>query len=352
MVQYQLKLRLNRKQEQTLNSWLYHLAAVHNWAVRKLELDARNSIYYRRKDFQNLLAHHGERLGIPSHTLQGQLCVVYDSWQRCFKKLATRPRFKSKRNKLNSISFPDPFREPKAGKISVPGIGRVRFHKQILPEGKIKCGRIVKRASGWYLCLFIDAQPKAIPVVANGVIGIDPGFSSLLALSTGEKINHPHEFKAAAQRLAQAQRGKRKKLSARLQERIRNRRKDRNHKLSRRLVSENKEIYFSKDNHRGIATKFGKSVADSGHGQLRGFLAYKASRTDGRLYREPASKNSTRMCSVCGALTGPSGLAQLSVRQWRCSGCGSLHDRDTNAAINAVIVGSGLGPRGEHANAA
>jgi transposase len=180
------------------------------------------------------------------------------------------------------------------------------------------------------------------------VIGIDPGFSSLLTLSTGEKINHPREFKAAEQRLAQAQRGKRKKLAARLQERIRNRRKDRNHKLSRRLVSENK----SKDNHRGIATKFGKIVADSGHGQLRGFLAYKASRTDSRLYREPVSKNFTRMCSECGALTGPCGLAQLSVRQWRCSGCGSLHDRDTNAAINAAIVGSGLGPRGEHANAA
>jgi hypothetical protein len=79
MVQHQLKLRLNRKQEQTLDSWLYHLASVHNWALRKLELDARNSIYYTRKDFQNLLANHGERLGIPSHTLQGQLCVVYDS---------------------------------------------------------------------------------------------------------------------------------------------------------------------------------------------------------------------------------------------------------------------------------
>jgi hypothetical protein len=31
----------------------------------------------------------------------------------------------------------------------------VRYHKQELPDGKIKYGRIVKRASGWYLCLFI-----------------------------------------------------------------------------------------------------------------------------------------------------------------------------------------------------
>ena len=210
-----------------------------------------------------------------------------------------------------------------------------------MPEGKVKCGRIVKRASGWYLCLFIDAQPKPIPAVANGAIGIDPGFHSLLTFSTGEKIEHPREFRAAEKRLGQAQRGGRKKLAARMQERIQNRRKDRNHKLSRRLVSENKEIYFSKDNHRGIAKKFGKSVADSGHGQLRGFFAYKCSRTDGRTYREPASKNSTRTCSVCGALTGPTGLAGLPVRQWRCTDCGSLHDRDINAARNTLFAGAG-----------
>jgi hypothetical protein len=79
MVQYQLKLRLNRDQERTFDTWLYHLASVHNWAIRKIELDARDGIYYSRKEFQNLLANHGERLGIPSHTIQGQLCIVYDS---------------------------------------------------------------------------------------------------------------------------------------------------------------------------------------------------------------------------------------------------------------------------------
>jgi putative transposase len=177
MVQYQLKLRLNRDRERTFDTWLYHLASVHNWAIRKIELDARDGIYYSRKEFQNLLANRSDRLGIPSHTIQGQLCIVYDSWQKCFQGQAKRPRFKSKRNRLNSISFPDPFREPKDNKISIPGIGRVRFHKQRLSEGKIKCGRIVKRASGWYLCLFIDAQPKPIPAVANSNRAgrIDPG---------------------------------------------------------------------------------------------------------------------------------------------------------------------------------
>jgi transposase len=83
-----------------------------------------------------------------------------------------------------------------------------------IPHGEIKCGRIVKRASGCYLCLCIDAQPQTIPHVGQGTIEIDPGFSSLLTLSTGEKIAHPHELRQTEKRLAQAQRGKRKRLTA------------------------------------------------------------------------------------------------------------------------------------------
>jgi transposase len=245
------------------------------------------------------------------------------------------------RNKLNSIPFPDPIRPPKNNKIAVPGLGKVRYHKQDLPKGKIKCGRIVKRASGWYLCLVIDTKPNVIPHLADGIIGIDPGFKHLLTLSTGEKIQHSRELEASLNRLGRAQRGHDKKLAARIQEHIANQRKDRNHKLSRRLVSENAEIYFLKDNIKGISNKFGKSVQSSGHYQLRSFLSYKCI-ASGRKYKEPVSKNSTRMCSTCGDLTGPTGLAQLSVRQWVCTSCGTHHDRDQNAAINALNAGVGM----------
>ncbi|HEY2019233.1 MAG TPA: transposase [Bryobacteraceae bacterium] len=340
VIQAQLKLRLNRTQERQLSEWLPILGSVWNFGLRKIEINAKDSIYFSLHDFQNLLANHGPKLGIPSHTLQGVLSWIHTSWQRCFKKLARKPRFKGVRNKLNSIPFPDPLRAPVGNHISVPGIGRVRFHKQAIPAGKIKCGRIVKRASGWHLCLFMDAAPNAIPVVANGSIGIDPGFSSLLTFSTGEKIEHPRELEALAERLVQAQRGGRQKLSRRIQERIASQRKNRNHKLSRRLVSENAVIRFSADHHAQVAHKFGKSVASSGHGQFRQMLAYK-SRAGGRAYDEPDSRNSTRICSTCGALTGPKGWAGLSVRQWTCTECGSSHDRDVNAAINTLYAGAG-----------
>src|SRR5437588_7316639 len=219
---------------------------------------------------------HGEKLGIPSHTLQGVLSTVHGAWKRCFKRASGRPRLKGIRNKLTSIPFPDPIRAPKDNRVTLPLLGSIRFHKMDIPEGKIKCGRLVKRASGWYLCLFIDAEPKSIRRTGLGVIGIDLGFRDLLTLSTGEKIEHPRELEVSARRLAQAQRGHDKQLAARIQERIANQRKDRNHKLSRRLVAENVVIKLSADNYRRIAKKFGKSVASSGHSQLRRMLSYKS----------------------------------------------------------------------------
>ena len=62
-------------------------------------------LVYSQKAFHNLLADHGKKLGIPSHTLQGMLDTAYTAWQRCFKKLAKKPKLKGQRNKLTSIPF-------------------------------------------------------------------------------------------------------------------------------------------------------------------------------------------------------------------------------------------------------
>jgi transposase len=313
---------------------------VYNFAVRKIELNAQDKIYFSKQEFRNLLANHGERLGIPSHALQGVLCTVHDAWNRCFKKIGGKPRLKGMRNKLTSIPFPDPIKAPKGNRIHVPALGPVKYHKMELPEGRNKCGRMVKRASGWYLCLFIDAEPKAIERVAYGRIGIDPGFSNLLTTSDGDPIEHPRELEASAERLAQAQRGHNKQLAARIQERVANRKRYRNHKLSRRLVSENILIAFSKDNIKGMAKRFGKSASSSAHYQLRQMPSYKMPKSGGT-YVEPENKFSTKACDECGSLSGPTGLSGLSVREWECNVCRARHDRDVNAAINTRILGAG-----------
>jgi putative transposase len=345
LIQVQLKLRPNTKRDALLETWLWHLTGVWNWATRKIGQDAGDGVYHGKFDLFNAVVGHSTRLDIPSHVLQATVKTVWSAWDRYFKKIAGRPHLKGARRPLRSIPFPDPIAPPVGNRIKLLGLGAVRLHKQTIPAGKIKCARLLKRASGWYLALFIDADRPRIKRKSDGAVGIDPGFHDLLTLSTGEKVGHPRELEAGARRLAQAQRGGNKRLTARLGERQANRRKDRNHKLSLDLVERFDAIYFSKDNTKGIARKFGKSVCSSSHSQLRTMLAYKAPHGDA-VYQEIDSRFSTSTCSACGSRTGPTGLAGLRVRQWACSPCGRHHDRGVDVAINTFMAGVGRTPEG------
>lgn len=343
MIVRELKLRLNTKQEILLNEWLWYLQGVFNWGLRKIEQDANDHIYYFKTGFQNLLANHSKKLGIPSHTIQGILIQVWTAWDRCFRKLAKKPRLKSVRNKLNSIPFPDaiPRVRIKKNRISIPGIASLRFHSQEFPKGNIKQARIVKRASGWYVQLSIDTENMFVVEETNRSVGIDTGFKYLAVLSDGTKIENRRSYLKSQERLAQAQRGKDKKLVARLHERIKNQRKDYNHKISRKIVEKYSEIYCTNDNLKGQQKKFGKSIGDVGISQLRKMLAYKSS-MNGRKFTLVDSKYTTMTCSSCKSLLGPTGLNMLDVRSWVCKVCGSRWDRDVNAAINILNSGAGF----------
>ena len=346
MITRELKLKLTKTQEDILFSWLMSLVAIYNWGLSKIERKAEIGEYYSEKDFCNLLANHSKKMGMPSHTIQAILDRAWSAWDRCFKKLGRKPRFKSVvYNKIRSIPFPDPIKSYSINcekkRIMLPGIGSVRFHKQEIPEGKIKRALIVKKASGWYLQLTIEAKQAFSVKVTDKQVGIDTGFKHLVVLSDGTKIENQRNYVKGQERLAQAQRGGRKKLTARLHEKTANRRKDYNHKVSREIVDNNAEIYCTNDNLKGQAKKFGKSIGDAGISQLRQFISYKSD-NHGRKFVLVDSKKTTMTCSDCGALTGPQGWAGLSVRFWECSCCGARHDRDINSANVILKIGLGL----------
>lgn len=82
-------------------------------------------------------------------------------------------------------------------------------------------------------------------------------------------------------------------------------------------------------------TRMAKSVLDSGWGMLRHMLQYKGEHA-GRSVQIVQERFTTRACSSCGCLTGPSGPRALVVRRWCCAGCRVAHDRDVNAARNIL----------------
>lgn len=342
MIKRELKLKLTKNQEEQLNTMLFQCTGLYNLIIRRIKLSANDKIYYSKYDLMRQFVGHSKKVDLHSRTIQGIVEQAFNAWDKCFKKKAREPKLKSVRNKLNSIPFPDPILKNKITErtIKIPSVGTIRYFKQEITKGKIKQARIIKRASGWYIQLTIDANHTFQVKETEEVVGIDTGFKDLATLSNGKRYkNHKHFIKAQT-RLAQAQRGKNKKLVARLHERIANRRKNYNHKISKEIIQNYKEIYVTNDNLRNQAKIFGKSVSDAGISQLREFIIYKGG-NHGRKTVLVNSKKTTMTCNECGGLTGPTGLSGLKVRNWECSACGAVLDRDVNSAN--VILNFGLG---------
>lgn len=215
---------------------------------------------------------------------------------------------------------------------------RVWMSRALPKDVKIRDGsNFSQDAKGnWYLNLVVDI-PLSEPRGTNRAVGIDLGLKDFANLSTGEKIGNPRYFQSDEDKLAKAQRANKKKQARAIHTRIANRRKDFLHKTSTRLVRDFDVIAVGNVSSSKLSkTKIAKSVHDTGWSDFRRMLAYK-SIANGVCYEEVDERFSTQTCSVCGNIGGPKGREGLVVREWTCSSCGALHDRDTNAAQNLLL---------------
>jgi transposase len=59
----------------------------------------------------------------------------------------------------------------------------------------------------------------------------------------------------------------------------------------------------------------------------------------GATFAEVSEAFSTQTCSACDSRGGPKGIAGLGIRAWTCGDCGTVHDRNVNAAKNILAAG-------------
>ena len=239
-------------------------------------------------------------------------------------------------------------------KIRLPKIGmvRIRVHREIPEEWKLKSVTVSKDPSGKYYASLLYEVPES-ENQAEGTerekkyLGIDYAMDGLAVMSDGTKADYPKFYRQAEEKLAREQRKlshcekgsrnyfRQKKRVAIVHEKVRNQRRDYLHKLSRTLADEYDVIGVESIDMRAMSKSlhFGKSVMDNGYGMLRTMLAYKLEERGKDLIKVDKYFPSSKRCSCCGRIKEE--LA-LSERTYICS-CGNVMDRDVNAAINIRI---------------
>ena len=79
------------------------------------------------------------------------------------------------------------------------------------------------------------------------------------------------------------------------------------------------------------------SVPDAGFGMFREMLRYKLARQGKALILVDRYQPTSRTCSVCGLVRDDE--APCRRRTWTCPRCGTVHNREVNAAKNIKAQG-------------
>lgn len=213
----------------------------------------------------------------------------------------------------------------------------------VLKEGSFSCD-----ARGrWYFNAVVETS--LAPSHGNGEIGIDLGLIRLATTSAGETIPNLKHMANYAEDLAKASRSRRKNRIRAVYAKIANSRRDHLHKVSTAIMRANRRVIVGNVSPSKLAkTKFAKSVLDAGWSSFRTMLRYKAIK-HGVEYEEVNEAWTSRTCSACGSLpaSSPKGMGALGIREWRCDDCGTVHDRDVNAARNILALGAARRPPAE-----
>jgi putative transposase len=226
----------------------------------------------------------------------------------------------------------------------------IRWSRPLPKEAKPTTITVTKDTGGrYFVSLLVEEDIQPLPVSPQ-TIGIDLGLHDVVTLSTGEKTGNERYFAKEEKRLATLQRHharkhkgsknreKARRKVARLHARIADRRRDFQHKLTTRLIRENQVVCVESLTVKNLMQNpcLAKSIADVGWGEIIRQLEYKAAWYGRTVVAIDQWYPSSKRCHACGHLLDE---LDLDVRQWTCPRCGTVHDRDTNAALNIKAEG-------------
>lgn len=296
---------------------------------------------------------------VHSKVLQQSVRDMNQAYDNFFKLHRGFPKFKSKHDNRQSCRFPkDAFIGVRGNRIDLIKVLKdihfkcSRNDERYLNrnQDKVKSITLNKEPNGkFYLSVLIDKPLRQVPQ-SSSMVGLDLGIKDFAVTSDGQVIENFHFKKNEESRLKRLQRQISKKIVgsknrekarlrfAKLNEKIRNRKLNFLRDVTNHLIDENQVIVMEDLNVKGMVRnhKLAESISEVNWGEFRRILAYKAAWHGRQLVFIDRFYPSSKRCNHCGYIYKE---LTLKDRQWVCPECGSLIDRDYNAALNILEEG-------------
>ena len=264
-----------------------------------------------------------------------------------------RPKFK-KKSKRQSFRLPNQKftldQEKFLVRLEKIGFVKIVLDRPIPDDVDFRSITVSKTPTGkYFVSILVQQELKSIPS-SGKIVGIDLGLKDLFILSNGQVINNPKWFRKNQSKLKRAQQhlSRKKKGSnrynkqrikvAKIHEDITNSRTYFLHNISTALVNTFDLIVLEDLNVSGMIKnrKLSKSISDASWSSFVSMLEYKCNWYGKMLIKINRFFPSSKTCSNCGHKEDQ---MPLSIREWTCPSCGSVHDRDLNASINILKEG-------------
>ena len=276
-----------------------------------------------------------------------------DFMKQNYKNNKDKPNFKSKRNDQSyttnnqgSVKFSNNDRY-----ISIPKCPRIRIKKHRDFIGTIKSITVSRTTDNkYYMSILVETEIEQLEPT-DKMIGLDLGLKNLIVDSNGHKYKNHKYLTRSQKKLAKEQRKLSKMMKgsnnrnkqrikvARLHKKIYNQRNDYLHKLSKSIVDENQIICIESLSVKDMMndSKLARNISDVSWSRFVSMLIYKADWYVRKIIKVPSTYPSSQLCSKCSYKN--SITKSLNIRKWTCPECGTIHDRDINAAKNILSKG-------------